>query len=63
MWVSRVQAKIIARTVLTDLPKELGAVGVELRLVESLQAYMQLRDTSLHVSAIRMRNAGRGPRD
>ena len=63
MWVSQVPAKIIARTVLMDLPMELGAAGVELRVVESLQAYMPLRDTSLHVSAIRMRNAGRGPRD
>lgn len=61
MWVSRAPAPILARMALTDLRGELERAGVDLRVVASLTPLMALRDTSLHVSAIRMRNAGRDP--
>lgn len=61
MWVSRSPARVLDRVVLTDLRMELDRAGVELHVVASLSPFMALRATSLHVSAIRMRNAGQGP--
>jgi hypothetical protein len=61
MWVSRGPARILERVALTDLRAQIERAGVELRVVASLSPLMALRDTSLHVSAIRMRNAGQEP--
>ena len=57
MWVSH--ETVIARAVdrIDDLPAQLDAAGVELRLMPSLLPLRDLWDTSLHVSGIRLRNA------
>lgn len=57
MWVSRHPARIVSQRVLSDLPVELAAAAVELRVVESLAPLSDLIRSSLHVSAIRLRNA------
>lgn len=58
MWVSQEAVTPISVTCLDNLPAELAAAGVELRVTRSL---LPLRDlwetTSLHVSGIRLRNA------
>lgn len=57
MWVSRVPVVPIKVETCSDLPAELRAQGVELRLMESLVGLKELWTTSLHVSGIRLRNA------
>lgn len=57
MWVSREAVSPARVDELTDLPRELRAADVELRLVESLADLMGVFDCSLHASGIRLRNA------
>jgi hypothetical protein len=57
MWVSRTTVIPIDRTELADLPAELHQQRVELRIVRALIDLDQVRQTTLHVSRIRMRNA------
>jgi hypothetical protein len=57
MWVSRTTVIPLDRTEVTDLPIELHQQGVELRIVPALIDLVQVRQTTLHVSAIRLRNA------
>jgi hypothetical protein len=57
MWVSRAPVTPIKVETLSDLPAELRAHGVELRIMESLAPLKELWKTSLHVSGIRLRNA------
>jgi len=57
MWVSRSVALPTEVEEITDLPASLGDANVELRVVPSLEPLKGLRNTSLHVSAIRLRNA------
>jgi len=57
MWVSGQGVFPTHSDTLTDLPGELHARGVSLRVLERLDVLPRLRATSLHVSAIRMRNA------
>ena len=61
MWVSRetVMPSRIDRIV--DLPAQLDAMHVALRPVPDLRALAPLRDSGLHVSFIRLRNAVHGP--
>ena len=56
MWVSRDAVTPISVETLTDLPKELAARDVELRVFESLIPLKALWQTSLHASGIRLRN-------
>ena len=57
MWVSRTPVAPIHVETLCDLPAELRAQGVELRVMESLSPLKEVWKTSLHVSGIRLRNA------
>jgi hypothetical protein len=57
MWVARREVEPIAVERLDDLPACLAAEQVELRTVHSFASLADLRASSLHVSAIRMRNA------
>jgi hypothetical protein len=57
MWVSRTPVIPLAIDTVSDLPAELRAQGVELRVMESLAPLKDVWATSLHVSAIRLRNA------
>lgn len=57
MWVSRRTVLPLARTVLSGLDREFAPRGVELRVVDSLMPLKALRDSTLHVSTIRLRNA------
>jgi hypothetical protein len=57
MWVSRTPVVPIGVEMLRDLPAELRAHGVALRVVERLAAVHGVWDGSWHVSAIRLRNA------
>jgi hypothetical protein len=56
MWLARQVVERVAVERLEDLPACLAAQQVELRTVRSFSSLADLR-TSLHVSAIRMRNA------
>jgi hypothetical protein len=56
MWVSRVPATPREVTRLDDLPGELRAQGVELRVRDSLLPLRDVWNSSLHVSGIRLRN-------
>ncbi|MCI3134039.1 DUF6886 family protein [Phenylobacterium aquaticum] len=57
MWVSRQAVTPDAVETLTDLPAALAALGVELRLMESLLPLKDVWSSSLHASGIRLRNA------
>jgi hypothetical protein len=56
MWVSRSPCMPIDRVRIENPEKALEAAGVELRVLPSLTALAPLWDTSLHISAIRLRN-------
>jgi hypothetical protein len=58
MYVARDTVTPIAVDRVDDLPRALERAGVELRILPSLQTLQPLWSTSLHVSAIRMRNSG-----
>jgi hypothetical protein len=55
---SRVAVAPIRVEIRGDLPSALRAQEVELRVVESLTPLKGMWETSLHVSGIRLRNAG-----
>lgn len=57
MWVSRDTVVPLRMDRFTDLPAALEAMGVELRVVESLVPFRHLWNSSLHVSGIRLKNA------
>ncbi|WP_416064183.1 DUF6886 family protein [Rhizobium sp. ZK1] len=57
MWVSRKAVVPLALTAISRLDCEFALRGIELRVVDSLMPLKALRDTTLHVSAIRLRNA------
>lgn len=57
MWVSREEVTPMHRDTITDLPAALRAMGVELRVVDSLVPLRDLWNTTLHVSGIRLRYA------
>lgn len=57
MCVSRDPVAPVHVETLSDLPAELRAHGVELRIMESLSPLKKLWTTSLHVSGLRLRNA------
>ncbi|MBB3655377.1 hypothetical protein FHX15_000576 [Rhizobium sp. BK650] len=57
MWVSRKAVVPLALSVVSRLDFEFAPRGIELRVVESLMPLKALRETTLHVSAIRLRNA------
>lgn len=61
MWVSRHAAPVLSQSQMSDLPDALATAGVVLRSVESLAPLLELVSSSLHVSAIRLRNARRWP--
>ena len=58
MWVARNAVTPTSVERIEDLPRALERAGVELRILPSLQTLQPLWSTSLHVSAIRMRNSG-----
>jgi hypothetical protein len=57
MWISRSTVLPLGRTALSSLDREFAPRGIELKVVDSLTPVKALRETTLHVSAIRMRNA------
>lgn len=57
MWVSRAGVTPDGVETLADLPAAHSALGVELRLMESLLPLKDLWASSLHASGIRLRNA------
>jgi hypothetical protein len=57
MWVARQAVEPVAVERLGDLPACLAAAQVELRTVRSFSCLADLLRTSLHLSAIRVRNA------
>lgn len=57
MWVSRTTVIPVNRTEVADLSGALRDEGVELHIVPSLADLGRVRQTTLHVSAIRLRNA------
>ncbi|MET0705503.1 MAG: DUF6886 family protein [Tardiphaga sp.] len=57
MWVARGAVMPTAVDRIDDLPGALENAGVELRVLPSLKTLEPLWSTSLHVSAIRLRNA------
>lgn len=57
MWVSRQAVTPLEETRLSDLPAELAARGVALRIVDSLAPLASLWRSSLHASGLRLRNA------
>lgn len=57
MWVSRHAVDPIRVDEVSALPRELNALGVELRAVEKLLALQDVFESSLHASGIRLRNA------
>jgi hypothetical protein len=58
MFVSRVAVTPIRMETIADLPAALRDHGVELRICESLAPLARAWDSTLHVSGIRLRNAG-----
>lgn len=58
MWVSRTAVAPVEEIWLADFPAELAARGVDLRVVDRLVPFEPLWQSSLHVSAVRLRNAG-----
>jgi hypothetical protein len=61
MWVSRVAVEPAERVVIDDLGRALGAAEVELQVVDSLAPLRAAFGTSMHVSAIRLRNSATWP--
>jgi hypothetical protein len=57
MWVSRFPETPLRIDALSDLPEQLAARGVDLRVEDSLVPLKGLWQTSLHASGIRLRNA------
>jgi hypothetical protein len=57
MWVSRRPVRPLARVTLRDLPAQLAACDVELRVVESLTPLRDVWASSLHASGLRLGNA------
>lgn len=57
MWVSRREVRPDRRDVLNDLPAELAAAGVELRVLPDLTSIRPIWDSTLHASGVRLRNA------
>lgn len=57
MWVSRTVVHPMGRSALDDLPRELAAENIELRIVPRLTPLRSLWQSSLHASGIRLRNA------
>jgi len=60
MWVSRESVTPAQVATLSDLPRRLAELDVELRSVPDLRTLKPLWGTSLHVSGIRLRNASQG---
>ncbi|HTT83261.1 MAG TPA: hypothetical protein VMF67_07255 [Rhizomicrobium sp.] len=58
MWVSRAGIAPIRSDLVKDLETALGDTETELRVMETLTPLWRLWATSLHVSGIRLRNAG-----
>ena len=58
IWVSRKRVVPIDHLAMSRLDREFAPRGVDLRVVDSLRPLKNLWDTSLHVSGIRLRNAG-----
>ncbi len=61
MWVSREVVTPLGAARLSDLPAELAAHGVDLRVVDSLAPLAPLWRSSLHASGVRLRNAATWP--
>ena len=59
MWVSRETVEPVFKERITDLGEALSASGAELRAIPVFDFVEALRASTLHVSAIRMRNAER----
>ena len=57
MWVSRTAVRPLGLETLADLPAAMAALGVELRIMDSLVPLKGVWDTSLHASGVRLRNA------
>ncbi|MBX4930395.1 DUF6886 family protein [Rhizobium bangladeshense] len=57
MWVARRRIVPIECTAISRLDREFMPRGVELRVVDSLRPLKGLRDSGLHVSGLRLRNA------
>jgi len=57
MWVSRAAVRPLAVEAMTDLPAQLEARGIELRVLKSLAPLKDVWKTSLHASGLRLRNA------
>jgi hypothetical protein len=57
MWVSRTAVRPLHKETLDDLPGAMRALGVELRVMESLTPLRGVWETSLHASGVRLRNA------
>jgi hypothetical protein len=60
MWISSDAVDPVAVELIDDLPMRLRHEQVELRAVPDLGCLGGITDSSLHVSAIRMRNAAIG---
>jgi hypothetical protein len=60
MWISEEGVEPLGVELIDDLPTRLSAERVELRVVRDFSGLAGMTGTSLHVSAIRMRNAGIG---
>jgi hypothetical protein len=57
MWVSRSPVAPLGLEALADLPRQLEARGVEVRVLDSLLPLKPIWGSSLHASGIRLRNA------
>ena len=57
MWVSEDSVIPIEKTHIENLPDKLRSANVELRLLDTLTPLRGARNSSLHVSGIRLRNA------
>jgi hypothetical protein len=60
MWVSRRAVSPTGLSPVTDLPTRLADLRVDVRIVASLLSIQRVWKTTLHVSSIRLRNAGDG---
>ena len=57
MWVSHDAVSPLETVLIDDLPAALAAAGAELRVMDSLAPLRAAQASSLHVSAIRLRNS------
>ena len=57
MWVARTPVRPLGVETLTDLPAAMAAMGVELRVMNSLLPLKGVWNTTLHASGVRLRNA------